>query len=533
MKTRKAVFVALLVCVAGVLTPAELMKADGRDSSTAPAPRKLRYINPLPLDSYPLETIARSRAIGGKGLGTKGHEMRHMADITVIRYKGKYYLFASRGWLWVSDDLVNWEYHPVSLPDAKPTWSPNLFEYQGYLYVAGAEVGWYRCRDPLGPWEHIGEFKDQNGKDIKLFDPMTFVDDDGRVYVYFAGATFGRGTGKSYGAEGTYGVELDRKDLTRFVGPPKHLFRYEKSHVWERYGDNNEQIDLSWIEGQWMTKHNGTYYLQYSASGTDWKTYAVGVYTCNHPLGPFTYAPRNPILADRHGLINGTGHHSVVEGPDGNLWAFYTLLYRNWDRFERRVGMDPVGFDEKGNMFVNGPTETPQWAPGVKAKPWLGNDSGSMVVSLNKFTYDVSSERPGRDATYAFDNNVRTWWEPAENDAQPWLMLDLGCANANDPHQTFVIDSSRILFSDAYLNIAEGIVPGPYQYKIEVSSDGQTFKTVLDKTQNTKDHNIEFDEIAPAQCRYVRLTITGAPKKVPIGILEFTVFGKPVESGSR
>jgi hypothetical protein len=180
-------------------------------------------------------------------------------------------------------------------------------------------------------------------------------------------------------------------------------------------------------------------------------------------------------------------------------------------------------------MFVNGPTETPQWAPGTNAKPWSGNDSGSIAVSLNKFTYDTSSERPGRDATYAFDNNVRTWWEPAEDDKQPWLMLDLGSAKPNDPKQEFVIDSSRILFSDAYLNVAEGIVPGPYQYRVEVSRDGQTFKTVVDKTQSTRDHNIEFDEIEPVQCRYVKLTINGPPNKVPIGILEFTVFGKPAE----
>ena len=51
-----------------------------------------------------------------------------------------------------------------------------------------------------------------------------------------------------------------------------------------------------------MTKRNGTYYLQYSAPGTEWKTYAVGVYTSKRPLGPFTYAPRNPSDATRHGI---------------------------------------------------------------------------------------------------------------------------------------------------------------------------------------------------------------------------------------
>ncbi len=82
----------------------------------------------------------------------------------------------------------------------------------------------------------------------------------------------------------------------------------------------------SWIEGPWMTRHGNTYYLQYAAPGTDWITYGVGVYTSDAPLGPFNYYEGSPILVHRGGLINGTGHHSVVEGPDGALWAVYTLL---------------------------------------------------------------------------------------------------------------------------------------------------------------------------------------------------------------
>jgi xylan 1,4-beta-xylosidase len=44
-------------------------------------------------------------------------------------------------------------------------------------------------------------------------------------------------------------------------------------------------------------KRKGTYYLHYSASGTQWKTYADGYFTAKSPLGPFSYAPNNPLLA--------------------------------------------------------------------------------------------------------------------------------------------------------------------------------------------------------------------------------------------
>jgi len=45
----------------------------------------------------------------------------------------------------------------------------------------------------------------------------------------------------------------------------------------------------------------------------------------------------------------------------------------------------------------------------------------------------------------------------------------------------------------------------------------------------------EFDELRPAVCRCIRLTITDWPHiaNVPLGVLEFTVFGKGVETPKR
>ena len=152
-----------------------------------------------------------------------------------------------------------------------------------------------------------------------VFDPAFFVDEDDRVYLYYAGG----------GGGGIYGAELDPTDVRKLLAPAEHFFRFEKPHIWERYGSRNEVSAESWLEGPWMTKRNGTYHLQYAAPGTEWKSYAVGVYRGKNPLGPFTYYTGSPILVHRNGLINGSGHHSVVEGPDGTLWAIYTLLYRN------------------------------------------------------------------------------------------------------------------------------------------------------------------------------------------------------------
>lgn len=289
----------------------------------------------------------------------------------------------------------------------------------------------------------------------------------GKYYLYLTGGLW------SGGHSGPAVWSSD--DLVNWEHHRVSIFQFESSHIWERYGNRNEYSTQSWIEGPWMTKWNDTYYLQYAAPGTDWITYGVGVYTSESPLGPFTYYEGSPILLHRHGMLNGCAHHSVVEGPDGTVWAIYTLLYRNWNRmFERRIGMDPGGFDEEGNMVINGPTETPQWAP-------------------------------------------------AEDDEEPTLSLDLGA----ESRQEYIVDSARLIFLLPAGLKREGAEPRIRQYKIEVSSDGKTFTTVVDKTKSDRDNAVEFNEITPVKCRHVRLTITGWPKDLPCGVIEFTVFGRP------
>lgn len=203
---------------AGILILAILAAAQ------SPAPKgKARYVNPLAIE-----------------------DTRSIADPTAIRFHGKYYLFLSGGMVWQSDDLVTWTHHPVQLPGGRRGISaPNVFEVAGKLYLTGNDTGLYRSAEPEGPWEYLGDIKDAQGAKMLLFDSMGFADDDGRVYMYYSGRH----------ADGIYGVELDRKDPTRFAGPPKKLWTFNPAHVWERYGDNNEGTSLSWLEAPWMTKH--------------------------------------------------------------------------------------------------------------------------------------------------------------------------------------------------------------------------------------------------------------------------------------
>jgi len=57
--------------------------------------------------------------------------------------------------------------------------------------------------------------------------------------------------------------------------------------------------------------------------------------------------------------------------------------------------------------------------------------------------------------------------------------------------------------------------------------DGKNYEMALDQTNNKVPRNTIYEEIPPVKCRFVRLTLTDWPRTTPLGILEFTVFGKP------
>jgi xylan 1,4-beta-xylosidase len=495
------------------LFTAAAMSVPGATPALGKAPR---YCNPLPI-------------VNGGGAAASG-------DVSVIRENGRYYMYFTGGGAWVSDDLLNWTFQRV----ANVPVAPDVAKFGGAFYMSGNDVPLAKGDSPLGPFTRLGNWKNTPGVEggwNEPFDMHIFVDDDNTPYLYYPGR----------GVSGIFVVPLDPADLTRFAAAPKHLFGFNPDHTWERYGEMNEYPGVSWIEGPWMIKHDGTYYLQYSASGTQWKTYAEGYYTAKSPTGPFTYAPNNPLLRRTEGLVTGTAHGSIVEGPDKRLWQFYTIVLSN-PPGGRRIGMDPVQFDRDGNMSVR-ITETPQWAPGVVADPGKDGDTGSVPVTINKLRAmnaqsRFSSEQNGHYAAYAVDNSSGTWWEPAADDARPELTIELSPATRFDVVQLFTVDSVRLLFSgggrfgrrgggraEASPITTNGLPStAAYQYKLDVSSDGNTYTTVLDQSSNDVVRNTLFEEFPPTQCRFVRLTMLNWPRTSPLGIIEFTVFGR--SSGS-
>jgi xylan 1,4-beta-xylosidase len=464
------------------------------------------YCNPLPLPSYQRGRNSLDKSKTDLWYRFPQCDFREMADPTVLFFEGRWYLFPSAGMLWHSDDLVDWTYQPIEPFDFG--YAPTVVQHaDGYLYLTACSDQMFRAKHPLGPWESVGPVLDHTGKRFCWSDPMLFSDDDGQIYCY-------HGLGK----DGIYVVRLDPRQPWRWAEDRRHCFPFRPEHTWECRGEYNQDPTVSYIEGAWMTKHSSRYYLQYSGPGTEWTNYALGCYVAESPLGPWRYQKRNPILrAPRgQGVVNGAGHHSVVRGPGNTLWCFYTTSVRIEHGFERRIGMDPVGFDDNGEMFVAGPTQTPQLAPGLHERPENGNDAGLLPLSVNQ-PIRASSTAPGRDAVYANDDQIRTWWQ-ADGPAPQWIRVDLS--------HSYDVSAIRLLFADRGLNYDAGVTPGPYRYLIEGSLDGESWSVLFDHSHNTVDRHIAYHTWPPQSARHIRLTILEAPRGMQIGLWELTVFGR-------
>jgi beta-xylosidase len=73
------------------------------------------------------------------------------------------------------------------------------------------------------------------------------------------------------------------------------------------------------IEGAWLDKYQGKYYLQYACPGTQYNSYADGVFVSDNPLGPYKLAANNPYSYKPGGFLPGAGHGSTMWDKNGKL----------------------------------------------------------------------------------------------------------------------------------------------------------------------------------------------------------------------
>ena len=343
-----------------------------------------------------------------------------------------------------------------------------------------------------------------DGRETLCNDPMIFADED-RLYLYW-------GLGSAI-----LGAELDPDQPNRFLTTPKVLIRFHPENWWERFGAANEDREKGFIEGSWMKKIGNTYYLIYSCSGTEYFNYAMGAYVGDSPLGNFAPQKETRFPAVGKGLSGAEATGLLWTGLMGPCGVFTPSLCA-WTRLWSAVlAWIPSVLTRRGTYTLNRVPRS-QFAPGVKGNPETCNDAGLIPLTVFKPTL-ASSYAPGHLPLYGVDETMHTWWQPAQGDEEPSFGVLL--------QGMYQISAVRILWKDIGLDFDAGIHVGPYQYVVEYSEElaADDWKVLVDARENTTDLTVDYCTFPTVPALRVRLRITGHPRGVTPGLLDFTVFG--------
>ncbi|RST29855.1 coagulation factor 5/8 type domain protein [Sphingomonas ginkgonis] len=480
-------------------------------------------INPVDLDyRYNFEQI------------NDGASYRTGADPAIVNHRGTYYLFQTLAdGYWRSTDLRQWRFvtpsrWPMHSIVAPALWSdgekiviqPSMMEPGSVLMSSDPDHGRidFLAREmPPLPGSVNKDPKDMKPGEVPPgpWDPALFKDDDGQWYLYWGSSNIFPMYGQKIGfADGRMSYQTRAEPM---------LSLHPDVHGWERFGQDHcacwspGRPSPSYMEGAWMTKVGGTYYLQYGAPGTEFNAYANGVYTASSPLGPFTYAPYNPVAYRPGGYAEGAGHGSTFRDNHGNWWNSGTSwIGYNWG-MERRVVIHPVRFYPDGQMSAS--TRFGDWPRLVPAGKVDDPDRlfpGWMLLSYRK-RVTASSTLAGFGTAAVSDEDPRSFWVAARNRPGETLTMDLGQVATLRAVQVNFADYKSGRFADA---------PDIYtEFRLDSSPDGRRWTPLARTEAPRRDRpNAYFELPRPVRARFVRY-VHGHVGGKNLAIAELRLFG--------
>ncbi|MBL0267844.1 MAG: family 43 glycosylhydrolase [Chitinophagaceae bacterium] len=458
---------------------------------------------------------------------------RATADPVIVNYKGDLYLFSTNQWgYWWSSDMSQWNF--ISRKFLRP-WNTNTYDelcapavgiVGDTMLVFGSTYTrkftlWMSTNPKANEWKPLVDSFDIGG-----WDPAFFTDDDGRFYMY-------NGSSNTYPV---YGVELDRKTFQPIGTRMPMYYLQSWRYGWQRFGEHMDNTFLDpFLEGAWMTKHNGKYYFQYGAPGTEFSGYADGVVVGSKPLfdGVETFPQSDPLSIKMGGFARGAGHGATFTDNNGDYWHVSTIMLSVKNNFERRIGIWPAGFDKEDMMWCNTafgdyPHYLPQQKTILTRPPGYDRAlmpssyfTGWMLLNYKK-PVQVSSTLGAYNAGNANDEDIKTYWSAASGNKGEWIQSDLGDLSSVNAIQINYADQDVSSTHLGKINGGEQY----HQYKLYYSVDGKKWILLTDKSNNRTDVPHEYVELAtPVQARYIKLENIHMPSG-KFAISGLRVFGK-------
>lgn len=443
---------------------------------------------------------------------------------------GTYYLYVTSGGaygyrVYTSTNLVEWEAKGYCLRrddvytdtainkevDGTSSaiynfWAPEIIKKDDtyyMIYSAQEHLGIATSDSPLGPFTNDADsyliphtVTSRNGDGVmqstfKCIDGHFFIDDDGQLYLYFVSVGSWNLNGDSVSkGNNIWGGPFDLETQTFASGYPRLFVPYDTFL-------NNGFTGATVAEGPEILKHNGKYYLTYSASGYTDPKYAVHYATSSSPLGPFTKYSKNPIFitddpnqTDPTGAhLYGTAHHCFTTSPDGSEMIIVYHAHRsgsdpnNYGNTveERRICIDLAWFDSNGVLHAGRnkdgvPSATAQVLP-----------SGGTLTRAQDLTGPFASI-PSLPTVYVANRDGND--SAAGTKAAPLKTITAACAKLTNGGTIIITqqyNASGETSSD-YLDIPA--VNGPLMIKGEMSATPFSFKFL------SVNSDVYFDNIA-------------------------------------
>jgi arabinan endo-1,5-alpha-L-arabinosidase len=308
----------------------------------------------------------------------------------ILAPDGSYYAYATQTqregkWLNIqvgrSPDLVRWQHLGDALP-AKPGWASATQDFwaphvirDGARYVMyfsakpntsderhGLCLAVATAASPAGPFTDIGRPL-KCGESFVNIDPMAFDDPASRKHLLYWGSGF----------QPIRVQELGRDRMSFAPGStPKELV----------YPNPAKGAFPVLVEGSWVIRRNGYYYLFYSGDNCCGAkaNYAVMVARSRNAEGPFQTLEQatgeaHSIILEKRGYWIAPGHNSIATDAAGQDWIVYHAVdvrrprEKSSDEINTRRVMliDPIRW-ENGWPVVIGPTQGPVAAPVVRRR---------------------------------------------------------------------------------------------------------------------------------------------------------------------
>jgi beta-xylosidase len=431
----------------------------------------------------------------------------HLADGSVSKFGDTYYMYATTDLdmglgqcgvpvVWQSKDFVNWSFEgshitgfdwhqPVPFIDKEGKqkkgywryWAPGkVVERDGkyLLYVTlvspdDSTMPTYvlEADHPAGPFRF-----DSTAVVCSDIDGEPFIDDDGQGYIYWR-----------------------RRHAARL------------SADWRSIEGETVSIPTSrdgYSEGPMTFKRNGIYYYCYTLSGHEKYHYAY-MMSKEGPLSGYQ-APTAPdifLMSAPGNNVWGPGHGNVFYDEASDQYIMLYLEYGDGGT-TRQMYANRLEFNADGTIRQLVPD---RYGVGYLAAPQETRKNVALGTKVK-----ASTERKDRDVKAAFrvrsfkasqavDGSNGTYWQAADNDQMPTLLMDLGEVMPVTECQFYPLHPS------------EG-----HRWHIECSADGETWITCGRQTETA----VRSPHVAKmnVSARYFRLIIDGGAP----GIWEWRIF---------